>query len=111
MPTPSRRAIRTGTEFRSVYARGARARRDGITVFVARADATFPGIGVVVRRSVGGAVVRNRTKRRLREIVKSLKLPPSSDVVIRAEGDAGRSDSATLARDVTAALDSVGGGR
>jgi ribonuclease P protein component len=39
-----------------------------------------------VSKAVGGAVVRNRTKRRLREIVRAdlASLPPGVDLVVRA---------------------------
>ncbi len=45
-----------------------------------------PRVGFIVARSVGGAVVRNRVKRRLRHLA-AAELPattPSRDVVVRA---------------------------
>ncbi|HEY3337030.1 MAG TPA: ribonuclease P protein component, partial [Propionicimonas sp.] len=43
-------------------------------------------VGFVVARSVGGAVVRNRVRRRLRGVVVDLvdSLPEGTDVVVRA---------------------------
>ena len=41
-------------------------------------------VGFAVGRPVGGAVVRNRVKRRLREIVRALPLARGHDVVIAA---------------------------
>ncbi len=41
-------------------------------------------VGFAVGRPVGGAVVRNRVKRRLRAIVRSLPLAPGHDIVIAA---------------------------
>ena len=40
--------------------------------------------GFIVSKRVGGAVVRNRVKRRLREIVRALPLKPGADIVISA---------------------------
>ncbi len=49
-----------------------------------------PRIGIICGKRVGGAVVRNRAKRRLRAVARSLlpKLPPGWDIllVIRPPG-------------------------
>lgn len=58
-------------------------------ILYARPNAlTFSRLGVVVSRVVGNAVVRNKAKRRLREIFRRLKgqLIQSVDLVIRAKG-------------------------
>jgi len=65
--------------------------------------------GFVVSKAVGGAVVRNRVRRRLRHLVRGRldKLPVGSTVVVRAlPASAGRS-SADLARDLDTALASA----
>ena len=41
-------------------------------------------VGYAVGRPLGGAVVRNRVKRRLRELVRMLPLPPGHDLVVAA---------------------------
>ncbi len=41
-------------------------------------------VGFAVGRPVGGAVVRNRVKRRLREIVRALPLARGHDIVVAA---------------------------
>ena len=41
-------------------------------------------VGFAVGRPVGGAVVRNRVKRRLREIVRALPIASGHDIVIAA---------------------------
>jgi len=62
-----------------------------------------PRVGFVVSKAVGGAVVRNRTKRRLRELMRARLdvLPAGADVVVRAQPAAA---SARFA-DLGAALD------
>ena len=65
--------------------------------------ASAPRVGFVVSRAVGGAVVRNRTKRRLRALVAARldRLPDGVDVVVRANPPAGTASS----RELAAALD------
>ncbi|HZO90151.1 MAG TPA: ribonuclease P protein component [Chthonomonadaceae bacterium] len=77
---PEEQRLRDNRDFRRVYARG-RSYANGLAVlYVLRRDAAdtpaVPGrrIGFVVSKKQGGAVVRNRIKRRLREAVR-LRLP------------------------------------
>jgi ribonuclease P protein component len=65
--------------------------------------------GFVVSRAVGGAVDRNRVKRRLRHLVRSRLggLPPGADLVVRTRPGAADRSSAELAVDLDAALDAV----
>ncbi len=48
--------------------------------------------GFVTSKRLGGAVVRNRVRRRLREAVRSLPVRPGWDVIISAKVPAARSD-------------------
>lgn len=59
---------------------------------------TPPRVGFVVAKSVGGAVVRNRVKRRLRAQCAPLvsTLPAGSDLVVRALPAAAQASSASL---------------
>jgi len=63
--------LRSSREFQHVSRRGRRASSSGFVVIAAprQGDARAEGsrIGLTVSRRVGGAVVRNRVKRRLRE--------------------------------------------
>ncbi len=56
----------------------------------------------MVSKSVGGAVVRNRVKRRLRAQMSArlTQLPLGSDIVIRANSSAAQANSLTLAVDL-----------
>lgn len=62
-------------------------------------------VGFIVSRAVGGAVVRNRVKRRLREVARARTacLPPGSLLVIRADPRAAD----VRQRDLAAELDLV----
>ena len=63
-------------------------------------------------KAVGGAVVRNKVKRRLRHLMRERvdQLPPGSLVVVRALPGAGDADHAQLAQDLDAALRRLLGG-
>jgi len=65
-----------------------------------------PRVGFVVNRAVGGAVVRNRVRRRLRHLMRARLewLPAGARVVVRANPAAGTSSSAQLAADLDRAL-------
>jgi ribonuclease P protein component len=48
--------------------------------------------GITVSRHVGKAVVRNKIKRRFREILRKITLRPGFDIVIIARASAARAD-------------------
>ena len=55
-------------------------------------------VGFVVSKALGGAVVRNRTKRRLRALMAARidRLPAGTDVVVRANSVAAQASSREL---------------
>lgn len=63
-------------------------------------------------KAVGGAVVRNKVKRRLRHLMRDrvAQLPPGSLVVVRALPGAGDADHVQLAQDLDAAIRRLLGG-
>ena len=63
-------------------------------------------------KAVGGAVVRNQVKRRLRHLMRDrvALFPPGGLVVVRALPGAGDADHAQLAQDLDAALQRLLGG-
>lgn len=64
-------------------------------------------MGIVVSRKVGKAVVRNRIKRRIREIVRRTHLPPA-EVLILVRPEAARADFSELAHDLRRAFQKSG---
>jgi ribonuclease P protein component len=61
-----------------------------------------PRVGFVVSKAVGGAVVRNRTKRRLRALMSTQldRLPAGTDLVVRANPVAAQASSSQLGADL-----------
>jgi ribonuclease P protein component len=68
-----------------------------------------PRVGLVVSKTVGNAVVRNRTKRILRALMSTRisQLPDGVDVIIRAKTDLPGTPTATLAQDLDRLLSTV----
>jgi ribonuclease P protein component len=68
-------------------------------------------LGVTVSRRVGGAVVRNRIKRRVRELFRRelrAALPASTDLVVIARSGAGNIDYNSLRAELLTAARAVG---
>lgn len=68
--------------FDAVFRQGIRSRRGAVTVIVKRRGRGAARVGLVVGRRVGGAVVRNRVKRRLRAALAEVGLLPGRDYVV-----------------------------
>ena len=81
-------------DFDRVLRAGRRVRTSCGTLFVApRVESSGPSrLGLAVPARVGGAVTRNRIKRRLRASFVSADLPPGIDVVVRASSEAATVD-------------------
>ncbi|WP_336321156.1 ribonuclease P protein component [Streptomyces lavendofoliae] len=119
LPTENR--LRRREDFATAVRRGRRAGRPLLVVHL-NSGATDPHAsgetapptraGFVVSKAVGGAVVRNQVKRRLRHLMRDRlpTLPPGSLVVVRALPGAGDADHAQLAQDLDAALQRLLGG-
>ena len=83
-PPDQARRLSGATVFNEVLRYGRRTRRGGITLVSYRRDGGPPRIGLVVGRRVGGAVVRNRAKRRLRATLREVTLAEATDYVVIA---------------------------
>ena len=109
------RTITKSSDFRRLYASAGRARRDGLTVYVApRAgsgsdDSTR--LGVAVGAGPGGAVVRNRVKRRLRAAARASLPATGLDVIVRADRTVARLPFQELTNHLDAAVADARGDR
>lgn len=103
--------LRRSSEFAAATRAGRRAGRR--TLVVHRHDTgggDRPRVGFVVSRAVGGAVVRNTVRRRLRHLVRAhlAELPAGSVLVVRALPAAADATSDQLGADLVAALRAAG---
>jgi len=76
--------IRSSRDFRRAYQRRASASDQWLLVFAHPNDTAHPRLGLSVSRKVGGAVVRNRWKRLIREAFRLSRerLPKGVDLVV-----------------------------
>ncbi|HEU5456140.1 MAG TPA: ribonuclease P protein component [Nocardioides sp.] len=102
LPAPNR--LRERADFTSAVrsSGGCRAGSRLLVVHATKTDARAglpPRVGFVVSKAVGGAVVRNRTKRRLRAIVadRLTGIPTGLDLVVRANPPAAAATYGELA--------------
>ena len=97
-------------DFDDVYQNGKRHFSGHMTVFYLRREAGAPRVGFTVGRVLGGAVVRNRIKRRLREAVRHhlAELPVPVDVVINPKKSVLVAEFAELEREVVRAFEKIG---
>jgi ribonuclease P protein component len=105
-----RKLLRHG-DFQQVYQQGRRQFAPHMTLFYrARVlEGSGPRVGLTVGRVLGGAVERNRIKRRLREAVRASlpALTAAVDVVINPKKSVLDMDFATLRAEVAGALRAV----
>jgi ribonuclease P protein component len=85
---PKAERLRYGYQFRRLYDQGRRATGQLAVVYVAAPPAGMTGraVGVVTSRRIGGAVVRNRARRLMREVYRQNRdrLKPNVQLVIIA---------------------------
>lgn len=78
-----------------------------LVLYVAPNELAITRVGITVSGRVGNAVVRNRVRRRLRELVTArlADLPPHSDVVISARPGSATASFAELATALQSVID------
>lgn len=91
---PRQARITTAAEIRTLLRRGKRRKTRHLDVFFAGSPVSYPRLGVVVPKHRHNAVQRNRLKRRLRELGRTLLLPRLReaerplDVLLRTRAEA-----------------------
>jgi ribonuclease P protein component len=102
---PPARRIRRRGEFQRVFDAGRRAHGRYLTIIAAPAPGPDSRIGIVASKKLGGAVVRNRAKRLIREVFRTQVTPDSaSDFVIIPKAAALQATRAEVVSDYRATL-------
>ena|ERR1700694_2477980 len=96
------------SEFAVVYRYGKPWRSKFVVLRVLRTGAPVSRFGFTTGRALGGAVVRNRVKRQLREMVRSLAVGEGWDIVLNARSNAVHAESRMLARSIESLMARAG---
>jgi ribonuclease P protein component len=95
------RLVRRG-EFDAVYRAGKRFATSHFTVFARANESAMSRFGFSIKKALGGAVVRNRIRRRVREMVRCHRqeIPAGWDIVIHPKSSVGKAPFAALEEDL-----------
>jgi ribonuclease P protein component len=99
--------VRRG-EFDAVYRAGKRRSGSHFTVFFRANQMPQSRFGFSIKKGLGGAVVRNRIRRRIREIIRCrrMEIPAGWDIVIHPKNAALRAEFPALTADLLRILQS-----
>jgi len=97
------------SEFDAVYRTGKRRSNSHFTLFVRANELPLSRFGFSIKKALGGAVVRNRMRRRLREIVRCHRqeIPAGWDMVIHPKSSVARAPFAALTAEFLRLLKSL----
>jgi ribonuclease P protein component len=93
-------------EYDAVYREGKRRSSSEFTVFLRSNGLERSRFGWSIKKAIGGAVVRNRIRRRLREIVRlhRKEISPGWDIVIHPRTSAAKQEFSLLAAELLKVL-------
>jgi ribonuclease P protein component len=99
------RLVRRG-EFDAVYSSGKRVSGSHFTIFVRSNELALSRFGFSIKKALGGAVVRNRIRRRLRELVRCHRqeIAAGWDIVIHPKNSVAKAQFVALAEDLLRVL-------
>ena len=94
--------LRKRKEFLGVYKRGDKIQSTYFVLYILENGRPHHRLGITVSRKIGRAVVRNRIKRRLREIFRTNKQAvfPHCDLVVNAKRSAARARNQQIQEDI-----------
>ena len=96
-------------DFDAVYRAGKRRSSSHFTVFFRANQLPVSRFGFSIKKALGGAVVRNRMRRRIREIVRChrMEIPAGWDIVIHPKSSVARAEFAGLMADLVRLMKSA----
>jgi ribonuclease P protein component len=100
--------LKKNTQFSLVYDEGKSWAGKEIVLKALYNGSSLSKFGFVVSRRLGKAVVRNRIKRRLREIARQTPIKPGWDIILIARAPAATVDYASLEKSVRKLLIQAG---
>ena len=94
--------LRKRREFLGVYERGDKIQSTYFVLYMLENGRSYHRLGITASRKIGRAVVRNRIKRRLREIFRTNKqaIFPHCDLVVNAKRSAARARNQQIQEDI-----------
>ncbi len=97
------------SEFDAVYNTAKRRSNAHFTAFVRANDLPLSRFGFSIKKALGGAVVRNRMRRRLREMVRCHReeIPAGWDIVIHPKRSVAKAPFAALTAELLRLLKSL----
>jgi ribonuclease P protein component len=106
------RRIRKRAEFLRLYRLGRKAGTRSLVVYALRANGPRPRLGITVSSKVGGAVVRNRAKRLIREAYRRCPsiLESGLDLVINGRPSIVRAGYPDICRELAQAVRALAAG-
>jgi ribonuclease P protein component len=79
--------VRRRVEYQKIYDQGSKVHSRLFTLFTFANQLAHGRLGIAATRKLGGAVVRNKAKRLIREVFRRNKLAPGIDVVVVPKRD------------------------
>jgi ribonuclease P protein component len=102
------RLVRRG-DFDAVYRSGKRRSSSHFTAFFRANQLPVSRFGFSIKKALGGAVVRNRIRRRIREILRChrMEIPAGWDIVIHPKSSVARAEFVALTADLVRLMKSA----